>query len=132
MILANKRITKALIRLLGCTGWSAPVLFANLRKQVSSRNKIIISIRSDSDKIYEPRHVISNNVADSDEPIQLKCHKIFKRLAEALIRLRVCTGWSEILLVAHNTFLEIACHGSNVSSDRILRIYRYTVECSYY
>ena len=66
--------------------------------------------------------MISNDVADSDEPIQLNSHKIFKRLAKALIRLRVGTGWSEILLVAHNTFLEISCHGSNVSSDRILRI----------
>ena len=29
MILSKKRITKALIRLRGCAGWSAPVLFAN-------------------------------------------------------------------------------------------------------
>ena len=29
MILSNKRITKALIRLRGWAGWSAPVLFAN-------------------------------------------------------------------------------------------------------
>ena len=28
MILSKKRITKALIRLRGCAGWSAPVLFA--------------------------------------------------------------------------------------------------------
>ena len=27
MILSNKRITKALIRLRGCAGWVAPVLF---------------------------------------------------------------------------------------------------------
>ena len=37
MILSNKRITKALIRLRGCAGWSAPVLFAHLRRQVFSR-----------------------------------------------------------------------------------------------
>ena len=30
----------------------------------------------------------------------------------ALIRLRVCAGWSELLLVAHSTLLEISCHGS--------------------
>ena len=30
----------------------------------------------------------------------------------ALIRLRVCAGWSEPLLVAHTTLLEISCHGS--------------------
>ena len=29
MILPKTRITKALIRLRGCAGWSAPVLFAN-------------------------------------------------------------------------------------------------------
>ena len=29
MILSNTRITKALIRLRGCAGWSAPLLFAN-------------------------------------------------------------------------------------------------------
>ena len=36
IILSKKRITKALIRLRGCAGWSAPVLFANHRKQVFS------------------------------------------------------------------------------------------------
>ena len=29
MVLSNKRITKVLIRLRGCAGWSAPVLSAN-------------------------------------------------------------------------------------------------------
>ena len=37
MILSKKRITKALIRLCGCTGCSAPVLVANLWRQVFSR-----------------------------------------------------------------------------------------------
>ena len=37
MKLYNKLITKALIRLRGCAGWSAPLLFANLRRQVFSR-----------------------------------------------------------------------------------------------
>ena len=37
MILYNTRITKALIRLRGCAGWSAPLLFANHRRQVFSR-----------------------------------------------------------------------------------------------
>ena len=32
--------------------------------------------------------------------------------AKALIRLRVCAGWSESLLVAHTTLLEISCRGS--------------------
>ena len=39
-------------------------------------------------------------------------HRIFKRLAKALIRLRVCAGWSEPMLVAHTTVLGISCHGS--------------------
>ena len=37
MILSKKRISKALIRLRGCAGWSAPVLFATPRRQVFSR-----------------------------------------------------------------------------------------------
>ena len=41
-----------------------------------------------------------------------KSHRIFKRLAKALISLRVCAGWSEPLLVAHTTLLEISHHGS--------------------
>ena len=44
---------------------------------------------------------------------KLNSHRIFKRLAKALIRLRVCAGCSEPLLVAHTTLLEIPCHGSN-------------------
>ena len=37
MILSSKRITKSLIRLRGCAGWSATLLFANLRRQVFMR-----------------------------------------------------------------------------------------------
>ena len=37
MILSEKRITKVLIRLCGCAGWSAPVLFTNPQRQVFSR-----------------------------------------------------------------------------------------------
>ena len=44
--------------------------------------------------------------------IYLTIHGIFKRLAKSLIRLRVCAGWSEPLLVAHATLLEISCRGS--------------------
>ena len=32
MVLSKKRITKAVIRLRGCAGWSAPVLFASPRR----------------------------------------------------------------------------------------------------
>ena len=37
MILSSKRITKALISLHGCPGWSAPLLFPNPLRQVLSR-----------------------------------------------------------------------------------------------
>ena len=49
-------------------------------------------------------------------------HIIFKRQAKALIRLRVCAGWSDPLLVARTTLLEISCRGSNniVSKDVIV------------
>ena len=37
MVLSKTRISKTLIRLRGCAGWSAHLLFANLRRQVFSR-----------------------------------------------------------------------------------------------
>ena len=43
-----------------------------------------------------------------------KSHGIFKPLAKALIRLPVCAGLAELLLVAHTTFLEMSCRGSNL------------------
>ena len=42
----------------------------------------------------------------------LKDHRIFKRLAKALIRLCICAGWSEALLVAHTTLMEIPSRSS--------------------
>ena len=67
---------------------------------------------------------------DSDEPMQpalkprhsIWCsvssltliEYLFKRQAKALIRLRICADWSEPLLVAHTTLLEISCHSSNI------------------
>ena len=38
--------------------------------------------------------------------------RILKRLAKALIRLRVCAGWSDALLIAHTTLFEISCTDS--------------------
>ena len=49
---------------------------------------------------------------------KLYSHRIFKPLAKALIRLRICAGWSEPLLVAHITLLEITCHGSYHECER--------------
>ena len=77
--------------------------------------------------IYKPRHVISINVAfwrvESDEPMQPSFNfrnskwcsvssLRVKRLPKALIRLCICAGWSEPLLVAHTKLLEISCCGS--------------------
>ena len=50
MVLSKMRITKALIRLRGCAGWSAPVMFANPRRQVFSPpgpyfNEIVLNFR---------------------------------------------------------------------------------------
>ena len=57
MMLSKKRITKALIRLRGCAGWSAPVLFANPRRQGFSRvvAHIIISTGSKLSKILKKK-----------------------------------------------------------------------------
>ena len=56
---------------------------------------------------------------DSDERVQPP-FKHRKRLAKGLIRLRVCTGWSESLLVAHTILLEISYRGSNcIEESRI-------------
>ena len=38
---------------------------------------------------------------------------IFKRLAKALNRPCICAGWSESMLVAHSTLLEISGRGSS-------------------
>ena len=58
---------------------------------------------------------------------QLNTHRIFKRQAKALIRLRVCAGWSETLLVAHTTLLEIPCHGSNVKKLKCVHVQMYNL-----
>ena len=61
----------------------------------------------------------------------LNTHRIFKRLAKALIRLRVRTGWSEPLLDAHTTLLEISCCGTNVLAW-LARIHSYVTIPQYF
>ena len=52
MILSEPRIEKVLIRLRGCAGWSAPLLFANHRKQVfSRRGPLMIYLQTDRTKL---------------------------------------------------------------------------------
>ena len=46
----------------------------------------------------------------------ISIHRIFKRPAKALVRLRVCADWSEPFLLAHTTLFEISCHGSIIFS----------------
>ena len=61
MILCNKRITKALSRLRGRAGWSAPLLFANPRRQVFSCRgpyECLISIQSSGIKIISLKLII--------------------------------------------------------------------------
>ena len=54
---------------------------------------------------------------------KVNSHTIFKRLANALTSLRVCAGWSEPLLAAHYTMLEITCQGSIVTNKWCIRTY---------
>ena len=42
ILLSNKQITKALIRLRGCTGWSTPLLFARNMPGIPALRPIII------------------------------------------------------------------------------------------
>ena len=44
MVLSKKGITKALIRLCGCAGWSAPLLFPNIERQVFLHRGPIVNI----------------------------------------------------------------------------------------
>ena len=77
--------------------------------------------------VFELRHGISNNLTFWQVLIRtslqmvfsqyLNNYRILKRLAKALIRLCVCAGWSEALLVAHTTLLEISCTGSFICYD---------------
>ena len=58
MILSKKRTSKALSSLRGCAGSSAPLLFANPRRQVFSRrgpddNKYVTAILMDLPKAFD-------------------------------------------------------------------------------
>ena len=56
MVLFKKRIAEALIRLRGCAGWSAPLLFANSRRQVFSRRGPLGLHYKKENGIVLPRH----------------------------------------------------------------------------
>ena len=69
---------------------------------------------------------------DAKEPVQplfkLRSSKwcsvssLTVQLAKVLIRLRVCAGWSEALLVAHSTLLEISCRSSILSPQVFVKV----------
>ena len=50
MILSSKQITKALISLRECAGWSAPLLFANHRRPVSRDEAQIMADKKGGDQ----------------------------------------------------------------------------------
>ena len=52
------------------------------------------------------------------------------RLAKALIRLRVCAGWSETLLVAHTTLLEIILYGGILTMPAFGNLRRVVCDCA--
>ena len=64
----------------------------------------------DSDEHVHPPFKLRNS---NDVRSVVNSLRLFKRQVKVLISLRVCAGWSEPLLVAHTTLLEISCHGSH-------------------
>ena len=68
MILSNKRITKELIRLHGCAGWSAPVLFPNHRRQVISRRGPFIGLS------FQEKNLSYANIKNPDKTLLVTFH----------------------------------------------------------
>ena len=66
----------------------------------------------DSDEPLQPPSKLRHSKWCSVSSLTITKIRILKRLAKALIRLRVCAGWSEALLVAHTKLLEISCTSS--------------------
>ena len=64
---------------------------------------------------------------------RLNTHRIFKRIAKALIILCICAGWSEALLVPHTTLLEISSRLNYILSRHRTqsRTFAYMVNSSY-
>ena len=66
----------------------------------------------ESEKPVQPLPRFKLRTPNDFRSLAYNSHTTFKLLAKVLIRLRVCEGWSEPLLVAHTTLLEISCLGS--------------------
>ena len=73
---------------------------------------ILTSVASD-EPVQPPLSLETLNIVRSVANTHIK----FRRLAKALIRLRVYAGWCEPLLEAHTTLLEISCRSSIILID---------------
>ena len=69
-MLSNKRITKALIRLRGCAGWSAPLMFANTGRQGSFRRGPY------APKPPIPRNIIELNALPTGHCARRRCRRV--------------------------------------------------------
>ena len=106
--------------------WFFQVFKKKKRKKKRHHNQVELkcSLWPTLPKFYEiiffsTWHVISNSVAFWQEPVRLlstitlrnskwcSVSSLTVRLAMALIRRRICAGWSEPLIVSHTTLLEI-------------------------
>ena len=113
--------------------WWKSQVTAHFRNSTPKKSSLVLPYFKRSEKLNEPWHWFSNNVAFWHEQTQMSLwsllssletpndvgqkfntRRIFKWLAKALISLRICADWSEPLLVAHTTLLEIPFQGSNV------------------
>ena len=75
MVLSKKPIAKALIRLHGCAGWSAPVLFANPWRQVFSRRGPNVNNNRDGQAIIASANWHFRRVRHvSNMPSCVACH----------------------------------------------------------
>ena len=92
MSLPKKRITKALIRLRGCAGWSAPVLFANPRRQVFSRcgpfdvNLTIMTV------------IINYQLKQADGPISIETSESVNYVIQVLLVMNFTMLWNVVSL----------------------------------
>ena len=69
MLLSKKRIIKVLIRLRGCVGWSAPVLFANPEDRFSRIGPIFVGLNPCP---AQPGYILLENSVDSDQLASLE------------------------------------------------------------
>ena len=107
MVLSKTRKTKALIRLPRCAGWSAPVLFANPRRQVfSHRGPIIVCTNKACIFIMDLNRTISMK-------FYLMPRLDFKNGTLELVKSYV--NQSSILMFLSRAFLmEMCCFGENM------------------